>query len=238
MNRILPVEIRFFYSLSELNSFIDRGISWYSGFLEEYNQRLGDILRDQKGANSEELLKKLQEKGLTPPKQQQKKKGKGKGKGDKETGDTASEGWFSFKGLLFSAEKQGKAEIFFEAVERIKKALERLKETKAIVEELQKSSFDSDMTFSAYLVEGLPEKIFVEPAVGISPKYKFEMIFSTGPEGIKISEKPVEKAVEPAAPAAPAAAPTEDKEAKEAVAEKKAESPPVAKEADGVKQVA
>ncbi len=232
MSKILPLEIRFFHSLAELGSFIDGGIAWYEAFLEEYNQRLGELLRDQKGATNEEVLKKISEKGLAQPKQQQKKKGKGE-----KAGSSSSEGWFTYKGLLFSAEKQGKAEILFEAVERIKKAVERLKETKSLAEELQKTGFDADVSFSVYMIEGVPEKVFVEPAANSPPKYSFEMILSAEPDGIRVIKRPAE----PTTAAEPQENPPEAKveEAKKDVQEAEEKSEPVKKKAGkGAKKVA
>jgi hypothetical protein len=85
---------------------------------------------------------------------------------------------------MFSAEKQCKAEIFFEAVDKFKNSLERLKETKNLLEELQKTGLGPDMAYSVYLIEGVPEKIIIEPAGKISPKFKLEMFLSTSMESI------------------------------------------------------
>jgi len=175
LNKVFPVEIRSFRSLGDIVSFVDKGIVWYEGYLKDYNESLGVLLREQ-GGNPEELEKQLREKGLA--KQTSTKKG------GKKKGTATSDEWYNYKGLLFSAEKQCKAEIFFEAVDKFKNRLERLKETKNLLGELQKSGLGSDITYSVYLVEGAPEKIIIEPAGKMPPKIKVEMFLSTSMESI------------------------------------------------------
>jgi len=175
MNKGFPVEIRNFRTLSDIGAYVDKGILWYEGFLKDYNESLGALLREQ-GGNSEELEKQLREKGLA--KQSNVKKG------GKKKGAQTSDEWFNYKGLMFSAEKQCKAEIFFEAVDKFKNSLERLKETKNLLEELQKTGLGTDMAYSVYLIEGVPEKIIIEPAGKIPPKFKLEMFLSTSMESI------------------------------------------------------
>jgi len=175
MNKVFPVEIRNFRELGDIGTYVDKGISWYEGFLKDYNESLGALLREQ-GGNSEELEKQLREKGLA--KQRNVKKG------GKKKGSSTSDEWFNYKGLMFSAEKQCKAEIFFEAVDKFKNSLERLKETKNLLEELQKTGLGTDMAYSVYLIEGVPEKIIIEPAGKIPPKFKLEMFLSTSMESI------------------------------------------------------
>jgi len=175
MNKVFPVEIRNVRSLGDIGAYIDKGITWYEGFLKDYNESLGALLREQ-GGNPEELEKQLREKGLA--KQSNVKKG------GKKKGAQTSDEWFNYKGLMFSAEKQCKAEIFFEAVDKFKNSLERLKETKNLLEELQKTGLGTDMAYSVYLIEGVPEKIIIEPAGKIPPKFKLEMFLSTSMESI------------------------------------------------------
>lgn len=181
MDKVFPLEIRSFHSLSGLNTFIERSIHWYEGIVKECNGRLGELLRDQKGTPDEKLLKELSEKGFTPQKKEQDKK-------DKKSGISSSGDWLSFKGLMFSVNKQSRAEILFEAVDRINKNLERLKEIKKLVEELQKTGLSSNLVYTIYFVEGVPEKIFMEPSENLEPKYKFEVNLSTGMEKVALPE--------------------------------------------------
>lgn len=177
MIKVYPVEIRGFRSLSEIISFVDKGIVWYESYLKDYNESLGELLREQ-GGNSEELEKKLRERGLAKKEAQK--------KGGKKKGATTSDEWFNYKDLLFSAEKQCKAEIFFEAVDKFKNRLDRLKETKNLLSEIQKNGLGSDIAYLVYLVEGVPEKIIIEPEGKIPPKVKIEMFMSTSPESLAI----------------------------------------------------
>lgn len=195
MIKIYPVEIRSFRSLSEIISFVDKGILWYESYLKDYNESLGELLREQ-GGNPEELEKKLRERGLA-------KKETAK-KGGKKKGSTTSGEWFNYKDLLFSAEKQCKAEIFFEAVDKFKNRLDRLKETRNLLSELQKNGLGSDIAYLVYLVEGIPEKIIIEPAGKIPPKVKVEMFMSTSMESFANMQesakqkKPLNEAAKPA----------------------------------------
>jgi len=168
---VSPIEIRDFLSLNELSEFLEKEIAWYENLFKEYSERLGSILRQQ-GLSSEEVEKILRERGLA----RQASKGKGKkGKGK----DLSLEGWFSFKGLLFSADKQGQAEILFESIENAEKIMNKMKETRTLIEELQKTGFGPGLSFSVYLVDGVPEKIFVQKAGETVRKYKLELLLST-----------------------------------------------------------
>jgi len=168
---VLPLEIREFLSLNELSEYIDKGITWYEAILKEYSERLGSLLREQ-GYSAEEIERILREKGLT----RQAAGGKGK------KGKSSSEGWFSYKGLLFSAEKQGQAEILFESIENAEKIIKRMKEARSLVGELQKIGFGLGLAFSVYFVNGVPEKIYVRKAEGAARKYKLKLFLSTSME--------------------------------------------------------
>jgi len=63
MNKVFPVEIRYFRTLSDVGAYVDKEITWYESFLKDYNESLGTLLREQ-GGNPEELEKQLREKGL------------------------------------------------------------------------------------------------------------------------------------------------------------------------------
>jgi len=172
MINVLPFEIRDFFSLNDLHEFIDKELSWYENVLREYSEKLGSLLRNQ-GFSPEETEKILREKGLT--RQSTGKKGK-KGK------EHSLQNWFSYKGLLFSADKQGQAEILFESIENAEKIIKKMKETQALIEDLQKIGFGPGLAFSVYLVDGVPEKIFVQKAGEAPPKYKLELFLSTSME--------------------------------------------------------
>jgi len=172
MIRVLPFEIRDFLSLNDLHEFIEKELAWYENVFKEYSEKLGSLLRDQ-GFSSEEIEKILRERGLT--RQSTGKKGK-KGK------ETTSQSWFSYKGLLFSADKQGQAEILFESIENVEKIIKKIKETQALIEELQKIGLGPGLAFSVYLVDGVPEKIFVQKAGDATRKYKLELFLSTSME--------------------------------------------------------
>jgi len=182
MIRVLPVEIREFSSLNELEEFLEKEIAWYQTLLEDYGGTLGSLLRTQ-GLSSEEIEKILKEKGFTRSVS---------GKGKKGRSAYPTEGWFSYKGLLFSADKQGRIEMLFESIEKIENAISKIKEAKTLIEELQKAGFGLGLSFSVYLVNGVPERIFVQKAESAAQKYKLELFLSTSmtpaPESSKNEE--------------------------------------------------
>jgi len=175
MNKVFPVEIRSFHSIKELDSFVNTYIAWYEGILRDYNQYLGELLRKPDGSQDEELLKKLSEN------MKQEQETKKQSKKDKKSEPSSSESWFSFKGLMFSANNKSMAEIYFEAIDVVKKNYERLKEVKALIEELQKIGFDTGLVYSIYFVGGVPQKIYIEKESGVRPMYRIEVNLSTAP---------------------------------------------------------
>jgi len=220
MNKVFPVEIRYFRTLSDVGAYVDKEITWYESFLKDYNESLGTLLREQ-GGNPEELEKQLREKGLA----KQAGGKKGEKKGGKKKGAAASDEWFNYKGLMVSAEKQCKAEIFFEAVDKFKTNLERLKEMKGLLDELQKIGLGSDTVYSVYFLEGVPEKVIIEPSGKIPDKFKLDMFLSTSMESIAAMQEALKR--QENAPKEEAEKPTEQKadDTKEAPAATQPEQP-------------
>jgi len=152
MSYVFPTEIREFDSLKDLNSFIDRELRWYEFILKEYNETLGKILRKSGSEeNTEELLKKLREKGFSHEKR---KKGKSKG-------GSPSDEWVTYKGFMFSVKEECIAEVYFNAVESISGNVERLKEFKALIEDLSRMNLGSDIVYLVYFVSGVPQRIII-----------------------------------------------------------------------------
>lgn len=179
---VLPLEIREFPSLNELSEYIEKEITWYETLFKEYSEKLGSLLRKH-GYSSEEIERILREKGLT------RQAAGGKGKKGK---PPSSEGWFSYKGLLFSADKQGQAEILFESIENAEKIISKMKEARSLIEELQKIGFGPGLAFSVYFVNGVPEKIYVRKAEGATRKYRLELFLSTSMEAAPAPQEEVE----------------------------------------------
>ena len=173
MIKVSPFEIREFLSLNDLNEFLEREIVWYESFYKGYSDKLGSLLREE-GLSSDEVEKILREKGLA-------RGGKGGGKGKKGRKERAasSEEWFDYKGLMFSADKQGKAEMLFELTENAEKVMNRMKEVKMLIEDLQKTGFGHGLSFLVYLVDGVPERIYVQKAESSGQKYRLELFLST-----------------------------------------------------------
>ena len=169
---VLPIEIRDFLSLNELSEFIEKEIIWYETLFKDYSERLGSILREE-GLSSEEIEKILQEKGLT------RRAASNKGKKRKAS---SSHGWLSYKGLLFSADKNAQAEILFESIEKAEKTINKMKEIRTLIEELQKIGLGSNLAFSVYFIDGVPEKIFIQKVGNAVHRYKLELFLSTSKE--------------------------------------------------------
>jgi hypothetical protein len=174
MKEISPLEIRRFYSIGEIASFLENSMQWYQAVVNEYDKHLGELLRKPDGTKDEELEKKLSENMNRKNVNEEKKNKKGK-----KTEPESAGNWFDFRGIKFSAESKSAAETFFEAADLAKKNLERLKEVKTLVEELHKFGFPEGLVYSTYIVEGIPQTIYVEKESTTPPRYRFEISLST-----------------------------------------------------------
>jgi hypothetical protein len=174
MKTVFPVEVRRFYAIEEINSFLDESMKWYSVVISEYDQRLGELLRKPDGSKDEELLKKLSEHMSREKDSRDKKNKKGK-KEENSDGDS----WFNFKGIRFSADSKGIVETFFEAADTAKKNLEKLKGARELIDDLLKIGFPEGLAYSVYFVEGVPQMVYVEKTGGVESRYRFEMTLST-----------------------------------------------------------
>ncbi len=164
----LVTEIRNFYSLKELSESIEDEINSYKAAVEEYNQRLGVFLRELEATHGdEEWFKKISNL------QKSAKKGKSKGK-------KKSSSWTTFKDIMLSADKQGEAEMLFEAIEEMNKKIMRLEKIREAIEDLKKFGLGKDILYVTYVRDEVPEKLVLRKKDGKSAE-KFEFIaeFST-----------------------------------------------------------
>jgi len=151
----LGTEIRNFFSLVELSEYIEQEISFCKSISEEYGERLGSLLRDNKQAEGDEEWRKSLsglQKNTQPKKSESKKKGKGKTKRSKS-------GWINYNQIMLSTEFQGEAHILFEAIENLKSKISRLEKIKDEIEGLKRLGLEENLTYITYLNEGIPEKI-------------------------------------------------------------------------------
>ncbi|NIR88082.1 hypothetical protein GWO13_11290 [Candidatus Bathyarchaeota archaeon] len=168
----LVTEIRSFYSLKELSESLEEEIGSYKAVVEEYNQRLGSLLREMEATHgNEEWFKKIS------ALQKSSKKGKSKGK-EKKKG--SSSGWVVFKDIMLSKDEQGEAQILFEAIEELNNKVTRLVKIKDTIEDLKRLGLGEDILYSAYVHGGIPEKIVLHKRgeENISEKFEFIAAFS------------------------------------------------------------
>jgi len=164
----LVTEIRNFYSLKELSESVEDEINSYKAAVEEYSQRLGLFLRDLETTHGDqEWFKEIS----ALQKSSKKEKSKGKKK---------SSSWTTFKDIMLSADEQGEAEMFFEAIEEMNRKIMRLEKIRDTIEDLKKFGLGNDILYITYLRDKVPEKLVLRKK-GEKTAEKFEFIaeFST-----------------------------------------------------------
>lgn len=163
----LVTEVRSFYSLKELSERLEEEIDSYKAVVEEYNQRLGSLLREMEVTHGkEEWFKEISS-------LQKSSKG-GKSKGKKKAG--SSPGWVEFKDIILSTEQQGEAHILFEATEEINSKITRLAKIRDTIEDLKKLGLGEDILYITYVHNEIPEKIVLRKKSGKEAEEKFEFM--------------------------------------------------------------
>ncbi|WNZ29806.1 MAG: hypothetical protein IAX21_02815 [Candidatus Bathyarchaeota archaeon] len=169
----MVTEIRNFHSLRELSENIEEEISFCKSNSEEYGERLGAILRDNKERHGdEEWFKALT--GLQGSGKDAKSNGKSKGKGKGKKGKKRKSGWIPFKDIMLSKESLGEAQILFDAVEDIKTKIAQLEKIRDNIDDLKRLGLGEDIIYITYMREGIPEKIVLYKKNGEDKHSKFE----------------------------------------------------------------
>ena len=162
----MVTEIRNFYSLKELSESLEKEINFYKAAVEEYSQRLGSFLREIEATHgNEEWFKKFSA--------FQKTSKEGKSKGKKKKG---SSGWVEFKDIVLSTEKQGEAQILFEAIEEINSKVARLVKIRDTVEDLKRLGLGEDVLYITYVHDEVPERIVLRKKGVKEAGEKFEFM--------------------------------------------------------------
>lgn len=165
----LVTEIRNFHSLRELSANLEQEISFCKAASEEYGERLGNILRDNKEDHGdEEWFKALS--GIQGSGKDANSGGKKKGKGK----NRRKAGWIPFKNIMLSKETHGEAQILFEAVEEIKTKIAQLEKVREDIEDLKRLGLGEDIIYITYIHEGVPEKIVLYKQNGDDDHSKFQ----------------------------------------------------------------
>ncbi len=149
-------EIRSFHSIKELSLALEEEIEQWRATADEYSQWLGSFLRNSEiTEENKEWGKRMETLGKgrakRPSKREKKRSKPGK--------SIESSNWIQFKNVLLSASEQGEAEILFDAIEEINTKVERLEKVNDSLLDLEKSGLGKDITYIAYVSDGVPEKI-------------------------------------------------------------------------------
>ncbi|UCE15979.1 MAG: hypothetical protein JSV12_09055 [Candidatus Bathyarchaeota archaeon] len=163
----LVTEVRSFYSLKELSERLEEKIDSYKTVVEEYNQRLGSLLREMEATHGKEEWSKE-----ISSLQKSSKGGKNKGKKKEDS----SSGWVEFKDIILSTEQKGEAHILFEATEEINSKITQLTKIRDTVEDLKKLGLGEDILYITYLHDEVPEKIVLRKKNGKEAREKFEFM--------------------------------------------------------------
>jgi hypothetical protein len=169
----LGTEVRSFYSLAEMRETLEEEINQYKAIVEEYSQWLGLFLRDSEAAYSDkEWFKNLSsmQKLMKTRKPQKTEKKEGKKKRE-----ATSTEWVPYRDIMLCASEQGQAEIVFEAIEEINDRIDRLEKTKNSFNDLEKSGLGKDITYIAFIRNGVPEKLVLRHKKGeeLAGRFKF-----------------------------------------------------------------
>jgi uncharacterized protein (UPF0335 family) len=169
----LGTEVRSFYSLIEIRETLEEEINQYKAIVEEYSQWLGLFLRDSEAAYSDkEWFKNLSsmQKLMKAKKPQRTEKKEGKKKRE-----ATSAEWIPYRDVMLCASEQGQAEIVFEAIEEINDRIDRLEKTKNSLIDLEKSGLGKDITYIAFIHNGVPEKLVLRHKKGeeLAERFKF-----------------------------------------------------------------
>ena len=157
----LVTEIRSFYSLKELSESLEEEIDSYKAVVEEYSQRLGSFLREMEETHgNEEWFKRIS------ALQKSSKKGKKSG----------SSSWVAFKDIMLCADKQGEAQMLFEAIEEMNNKVTRLVKIKDTIEDLKKLGLGEDILYLAYVHDEVPERIVLRKRGEKETAEKFEFM--------------------------------------------------------------
>jgi hypothetical protein len=174
MMESLGTEVRSFYSLADLREALEEEINQYKAIVEEYSQWLGLFLRDSEAANSDkEWFKNLSsmQKLMKAKKPQKTEKKEAKKKRE----PTSTE-WVPYRDITLCASEQGQAEIVFEAIEEINDKIDSLEKAKNSFSDLEKSGLGKDVTYVAFIRDGVPEKLVLRHKKGEESAERFKFI--------------------------------------------------------------
>jgi len=176
----LGTEVRSFYSLGELREALEEEIAQYRSIVEEYSQWLGLFLRDSEASyGDKEWFKNLSamQKAIKVKKKPQKTEKK---QGKKKKQEAMAADWIPYRDIMLCASEQGQAEMVFEAIEEINDKIDKLEKIKNTFGELEKSGLGKDITYIAFLRDGVPEKLVLRHKKGeeLAERFKFITEFS------------------------------------------------------------
>lgn len=164
-------------SLQELLERLDATMNRYELLANEYETRLGELLRkteggDQSGISLEDL-QKLQGNASEKPKKGGKNKRGKKGKSKKGGVDPD---WITYRDIMIFKGNtvNGETELYFEALGSIKEKIEKLKRVREATGELGSSGLGSGITYLIYLREDIPERIVLRREEKQIQKFRFE----------------------------------------------------------------
>lgn len=160
-------EIRTFYSLKEIRESVEEEMKQLGDLSEDYSEWLGTLLRNPDSTKGDDWTKKAANL------QKAFKAGRKKGGKQKAKLNPLTE-WIQFKDLMLCSDNLGEAEILFEAVEELKDKIDNLEKAKSSIEDLERYGLGNDMSYTAYIKNGVPQKIVIKPREGSTASERFE----------------------------------------------------------------
>lgn len=157
----MGIEIRTFTTLKDITEYITDQLGQHKALYEDYSQWLGTLLRDcEANHKNEDWYQKtaaMQKTAKTPPKKTAGKKPSGKGKKNE------SSIWIPSGNILLASTEQGRAEVLFEAIEKIGEKIGELDKLKGSIQQLERIGLGKSVNYILYIEEDVPKKIVVQP---------------------------------------------------------------------------
>ncbi len=170
----MGTEIRTFGTLKEIFDYVIDQTEQHRALYEDYSQWLGTLLRDcEVNHKNEDWYQKsaaMQKTTKAPPKKAPEKKTESKGKGKKNEASI----WIPSGNILLSSTEQGRAEVLFEAIEKIGGKIQELEKMKGSIQQLERIGLGKNVNYILYIEEDVPKKIVVQPKNSSSGEDSFK----------------------------------------------------------------
>ena len=168
--------IKEYYTTSELQNDIDVKIKKTEQKINEYSKKIGDRLRSDKGLeNDDPDIQQIKE-AMEGPKDEKDPKNKKKKKNASKRKDSK---WYDINGIYIynGNSSNGELEVYFKALESLKKEHENLILTKKSLDSLVEKGLKEHLGCIVLQNNGSPPEIVLRQTKNVLKKFDFNSIF-------------------------------------------------------------